>query len=176
MTKAMKFKDTDYLGVSAYVRAMENSLLTQEQFEQLITARSYDEEVKLLQSFGYSELEPKHPEAIDADLTLVRAEALEELGAALPNPGVLDVFRIKYDYHNVKVLLKAEAMNVSPGEMLIGLGRVSDGAMYLAHQERDGSNLPGHIDDAAKEGYDILAATRDRILPRLLSGELKVKA
>ena len=156
-----KFKDTDYLGISASVRVLENSLLTSEQYEQLIAAKSDDEEAKLLQSFGYGQLEPKHPEAIDADLMAVRADALDELAAAMPTPGDLDVFKIKYDYHNVKVLLKAEAMNVSPGEMLIGLGRVSDGAMYLAHQERDGSNLPGHIDDAAKEGYDILAATRD---------------
>jgi V/A-type H+-transporting ATPase subunit C len=157
----MKFKDPDYLGVSAYVRAMENSLLTQEQFEQLITARSYDEEVKLLQSFGYSELEPKHPEAIDADLTLVRAEALEELGAALPNPGVLDVFRIKYDYHNIKAMLKAEVMNVSPGAMLADLGRVSVEELFVAQRENDGSNLPGLLASAVYVGREVLSKTRD---------------
>ena len=156
-----KFKDTDYLAVSARVRAMENHLLTAEQYEQLINAKSDDEESKLLQSFGYGQLEPKHPEAIDADLVAVRAEALEELATGMPSPGDLDVFKIKYDYHNVKALLKAEAMNVSPGEMLTDLGRVSVEEMFLAHKERDGSNLPGHIDDAAREGYDILSATRD---------------
>ena len=74
-----KIKDIDYLSVSAYVRALENELLTADQYEQLITAKTYDEEVKLLQSFGYDELEPKHPEAIDADLIAVRAEAMETL-------------------------------------------------------------------------------------------------
>ena len=104
---AKKIKDTDYLAISAYVRALENNLLTAEQFEQLISAKSDDEESKLLQSFGYGQLEPKHPEALDADLVAVRAEALEELTAGMPEPGDLDVFKIKYDYHNVKVLLKA---------------------------------------------------------------------
>ena len=93
--------------------------------------------VKLLQSFGYSELEPKHPEAIDADLTLVRAEALEELGAALPDPGVLDVFRIKYDYHNIKAMLKAEVMNVSPGA-IVSLC-VSRTVIALSHAARSAS-------------------------------------
>ena len=158
---ANKIKDIDYLGISAYVRALENDLLTDDQYEQLISAKSNDEVAKLLQSFGYGELEPTHPEAIDADLVAVRAEALEELGGGMPTPGDLDVFKIKYDYHNVKALLKAEAMNVSPGAMLTDLGRVSVEEMFLAHQERDGSNLPGHIDDAAREGYDILSATRD---------------
>ena len=161
MANTMKFRDTDYLGVSAYVRALENSLLTQEQFEQLITAKSYDEEVKLLQSFGYGELEPKHPEAIDADLTLVRAEALEELGAALPDPGVLDVFRIKYDYHNIKAMLKAEVMNVSPGAMLADLGRISVEDLFIAQRDNDGSNLPGRLSSAVYVGREVLSKTRD---------------
>lgn len=161
MANTMKFRDTDYLGVSAYVRALENSLLTRDQFEQLITAKSYDEEVKLLQSFGYSELEPKHPEAIDADLTLVRAEALEELGAALPDAGVLDVFRMKYDYHNIKAMLKAEVMDVSPGAMLADLGRISVEELYIAQRDNDGSNLPGRLASAVYVGREVLSKTRD---------------
>lgn len=161
MANKVKFRDTDYLGVSAYVRALENSLLTTEQLEQLITAKSYDEEVKLLQGFGYSELEPKHPEAIDADLTLVRAEALEELSALLPDPGVLDVFRIKYDYHNIKAMLKAEVMNVSPGSMLADLGRISVEELMVAQRENDGSNLPGRLASAVYVGRDVLSKTRD---------------
>ena len=161
MAATKRFRDTDYLGVSAYVRALENSLLTREQLEQLITARSYDEEVKLLQAFGYSELEPKHPEAVDTDLTLVRAEALEELGAALPDPGVLDVFRIKYDYHNIKAMLKAEVMNVSPGSMLADLGRVSVEELFVAQRDNDGSGLPGYLASAVYVGREVLSKTRD---------------
>ncbi len=156
-----KIRDVDFLSASARVRALENELLTEEQLEQLITAKSDEEESKLLQSFGYGELEPRHPEALDADLTAKRAEELVDLADFLPEPGVLDVFRIKYDYHNVKALLKAEAMDVSPDEMLTDLGRASVEEMCVAHRERDGSHLPGHIDDAAREGYDILSATRD---------------
>ncbi|MCR5826219.1 MAG: V-type ATPase subunit [Oscillospiraceae bacterium] len=161
MANTKKFKDTDYLAVSAYVRALENTLLSREQFEQLIDAKSYEEEVKLLQSLGYSELEPKHPEAIDADLTLVRSEALEELGALLPDPGVLDVFRIKYDYHNIKAMLKAEVMNVSPGEMLANLGRIDTEDLFVAQRDNDGSNLPGRLASAVYVGREVLAKTRD---------------
>ena len=159
---AKRIKDTDYLSLSARVRAMENDLLTAEQLEQLITAKSDDEARKLLQSFGYGELEPTHPEAIDADLTAVRAEALEDLGAGFPDSGHLDVFKIKYDYHNVKALLKADAMGAEAGAMLTDLGRVPAGA--LAGQAKNLSELddmPGYLGDAAREGYEILSATRD---------------
>ena len=154
-------KDTDYLAASAYVRALENRLLTADQYEQLITAKTYDEEVKLLQSFGYEALEPKHPEAIDADLTAARAEALEALSGLLPDVADLDVFRIKYDYHNIKAMLKAEAMNVSPGPMLADLGRISVEELYLAQRENDGSNLPGRLSSAVYVGREVLNTTRD---------------
>lgn len=140
---------------------MENDLLTQEQFEQLINAKSNEEEAKLLQSFGYGELEPRHPEALDADLTAMRADAFDDLGSSLPDPGDLDVFKIKYDYHNIKAMLKAEAMNVSPGEMLADLGRVRVEELFVAQRENDGSNLPGLLGPAAREGREVLAATRD---------------
>lgn len=166
MAKEMKkYKDTDFLAVSAYVRALENSLLTAEQLEQLITAKSYEEEVKLLQSFGYGELEPKHPEAIDADLTFLRAEEIEELGSLVPDPAVLDVFKIKYDYHNIKAMLKAEAMNTSPGSMLADLGRISVEELFVAQRENDGSNLPGRLASAVYVAREVFNATRD---PQLL--------
>ena len=159
---AKRIKDTDYLSLSARVRAMENDLLTAEQFEQLITAKSDDEARKLLQSFGYGELEPTHPEAIDADLTAVRSEALEDLGAAFPDSGLLDVFKIKYDYHNIKAMLKANAMGTEAGTMLTDLGRVPVEA--LAGHEKDLGELddmPGYLGEAAREGYEILSTTRD---------------
>lgn len=159
-----RIKDTDYLSVSARVRAMENGLLTAEQFEQLINAKSDEEERKLLQSFGYGELEPRHPEAIDADLTAMRASALEDLGAGFPDPGHLDVFKIKYDYHNVKAMLKADAMGVGPGGMLTDLGRVRVEEIYTAGHAKgpeELAELPGYLGAAAHEGYEILSTTRD---------------
>ena len=159
-----RIKDTDYLSVSARVRAMENGLLTAEQFEQLINAKSDEEERKLLQSFGYGELEPRHPEAIDADLTAMRASALEDLGAGFPDPGHLDVFKIKYDYHNVKAMLKADAMGTSPGGMLTDLGRVRVEELYTAGHAKgleELGEMPGYLGAAAHEGYEILSTTRD---------------
>ena len=156
-----KIKDTDYLAISARVRAMENDLLTAEQFEQLITARTRDDTLKLLQSFGYGELEPRHPEALDADLTNMRADEFDDLAAALPDPAVLDVFKIKYDYHNIKAMLKAEVMDVSPGEMLTDLGRISVEDLFVAQRDNDGSNLPGRLASAVYVGREVLSSTRD---------------
>ena len=51
-----KIRDTDYLTISARVRAMENRLVTRERMERMVEARSDDEAVKVLAECGYEEL------------------------------------------------------------------------------------------------------------------------
>lgn len=156
-----RIKDTDYLAVSARVRAMENDLLTAERVEQLLIAKSDDEVTKLLQSFGYPELDVARPEEVDAALTAARAKVLEDLGGGVPDAGYLDVFKIKYDYHNIKAILKAEAMNADVSGMLADLGRVSVEALYEAIEGGGLGVLPGRLGEAAAEGREVLSATRD---------------
>ena len=72
---AKKIKDTNYLAISARIRAMETGLLTRERMEQVLDARTDEEAVKILQECGYPELDPSRPEAMDAALSQAR-EAL----------------------------------------------------------------------------------------------------
>ena len=46
-----KIRDTDYLTISARVRAMENRLVTRERMERMVEARSDDEAVEVLAEF-----------------------------------------------------------------------------------------------------------------------------
>lgn len=52
-----RIKDTDYLAISARVRAMETTLMTPERMERLLEARSEDEVTRLLQDCGYPALD-----------------------------------------------------------------------------------------------------------------------
>ena len=46
-------KDTDYLSISARIRAMENRLLTRERMDRMIEARDDGEAMKVLTECGY---------------------------------------------------------------------------------------------------------------------------
>ena len=155
-----QIKDVDYLAISARVRAMENSLLTAEQLEQLLAAKSDEELAKLLQSLGYGDLDPAHPDEMNAAIAAARAETLEDLGGSIPDAGFLDVFKIQYDYHNIKAVLKAEATGADAQGMLCDLGRVSAAQLREA-LAGEGGDLPGLMEQAAEEGREVLAATRD---------------
>ena len=127
-----KIKDTDYLVISARVKAMESGLLTAERMERLLEARSGEEVSKLLQECGYPELDAARPEAMDAALSQAREALLADLGDSAPDPRYIDSFKLKYDYHNVKALLKAEAMGTSADRMLMDMGRVSASELKTA--------------------------------------------
>ena len=60
---------------------------------------------QLLSDLGY---DPIRDEAtLQASLKKQREDVFSELERFMPEKELLDVFRIKYDYHNIKVLLKA---------------------------------------------------------------------
>ena len=116
-----KIKDTDYLAISARIKAMENGLLTRERMEQVLDARTDEEAVKLLQESGYSDLHATDPEALDKVLSATREAILEDLADSAPDPRYIDVFKLKYDYHNVKALLKSRFAGVKEELILMDL-------------------------------------------------------
>lgn len=158
---AKKIKDTDYLAISARIRGMENSLLTRERMEQILDARTDDEAVKILQECGYPELDPTHPEAMDAALSAAREATLADLADSAPDPRYIDIFKLKYDYHNAKALLKASAMGMDPGRLLMDMGRVSAAELQEAVQTSNFENLPTRLAAALTEAKEVLDTTRD---------------
>ncbi len=156
-----KIKDTDYLVISARIRAMETGLLTGERMEQILSARSDEEVVKLLQENGYSDMSLESPEAMDAAITAAREETLRDLGDSAPDRRYLDIFKLKYDYHNAKSILKAQALGIDPDHMLTDLGRVPAEELKEAITGGDGNPLPPLLAFAIAEGKAVLDTTRD---------------
>lgn len=156
-----KIKDTDYLGISAQVRAMENTLLTREKLEQALEARSLEEALKIIRESGYPTLSSADPAAIDEAILAAR-EALEaDIGSALPDRRVMDLFKCKHDYHNLKTLLKGRLAGVEAQHILVDLGRVSPEELRQALENGSFDLLPGRLGGAALEAKEILDTTRD---------------
>lgn len=156
-----KKKDIDYLFISARVKALENQLLNRERMEQILEAKTDAEVVKIIQECGYPELPIRDPEAMDAALAEARQSAMEDLAASAPEPGFLDIFRLKYDYHNLKSMLKAGAMGVSPDDMLMDMGRIPTGELRSALESGERSGLPFPLASALAEAKEVLDTTRD---------------
>lgn len=158
---ARKRKDTDYLSISTRVRAMENRLLTRERMERMIDARTDEEAVKVLGECGYDEIPTLTANGLDRVLTRARDGVYQDLRSAVPDKHLIDVFQMKYDYHNIKTLIKAEAMGVDAGLYLSSGGRYAPPTLTEEFRRDDLRECSDAFRAAAKAAKETLAASGD---------------
>lgn len=158
---AKKLKEYDYLYISARIHAMENKLLTRERMERMLSARSAEEASKVLAECGYGDFPSLTPAAIEHTLDAARLALFAELRRAAPDPAIVDVFCIKYDYHNAKVLLKAEATGQSPDELLLDAGRYPAARLKEDYVQGDLSRYSAAFAQAVAQAKELLASSGD---------------
>ena len=156
----MKTRDTEYLYASMRIRSLEKSLIGDAELDALISADSVDDIIKILTSLGYEKLD----EGIDAALSNARDRAFSLIRSLSPNPAICDVFMIKYDYHNLKVILKSAASGAVVDRLFVDAGRFSPNALKNAVQQGDFSDVPNVLRDAVQQASETLARTNDACL------------
>lgn len=87
-----------------------------------------------------------------------------ELSSMAPDSRLVDFFRLKYDYHNAKVLVKSTASGVIEDRLLSPLGRFDAALLKNAYLENSLSGLSAEFSAALLDAKDTLARTGD---PRL---------
>ena len=149
-------KDTDYLSISARIRAMENRLLTRERMDRMIDARDTSEAMKVLGECGYGE-----GASLDAVLAQARADTFRDMEAAAPDHRLVEIFRLKYDYHNAKAILKAQAMGVPAERLLLPGGRYDGKELLEGWQREDLRGCSETFRKAMDRAKAALAESRD---------------
>lgn len=172
-----RLKDTDYLFISTRLRSLENRLLSRERMERMLEARTHEEAAKVLSECGYEGLEQLTPEALEHALAAARRDMFTELASMAPDSRLVDIFRIKFDYHNAKALIKCAAANQNAARLLTDAGRIPAERFLALYQRGELSELSDPLRTAMEEAADTLSATGDPqrcdfILDRAYYGEL----
>lgn len=178
---AKKINEYDYLYISARIHAMENRLLTRERMERMLGAHSVDDAAKVLSECGYGEFASLTPASIEHTLDQARLELFAELRRSVPDPSIVDVFCIKYDYHNLKTLLKARATGADPEPLLVDAGRYDARVLREDFRKGELSGVSETFQTAAKRAGEVLSATGDPqradiLLDRAYYAELRAAA
>lgn len=116
-------KDIDYIFLSTRVKAMERGLLTKERIEQMLDAHTDEDAAKVLVECGYSEMTEVTISELNRVLSEQQKKMMADLGSSAPNKYIVDVFKLRYDYHNAKVLVKTEALENEQDQLLMDGGR-----------------------------------------------------
>ena len=161
MAKKKTIQDTDYLFLSARLRAMEGRVLTGARMDRMIDAPTAAEAAKVLGEIGYSDFSPTSEAELNRALAAEREKVFEELYAFVPDRAVVDVFKVKYDYHNAKAALKSLAVGDDPRRLLVDAGRVNGEKLAKALEEGDYAALPEEMQAPCRQAAEVLSATKD---------------
>lgn len=138
---------TEYASAAAAVKAMESSLLTYSDIEQLIGARSVSDFNALLSS--------KTGEGQSL------AQVWETIRELAPGCKELNILLYRNDFHNLKAALKALLSNRDASQYYIKPTNLDLSGLSGAVAAKEYDELPEYMRETAQEAYELLTGTMD---------------
>ncbi|MHB9922191.1 V-type ATP synthase subunit C [Clostridium botulinum] len=134
----------NYAHAVGRLRVLETKLLDRTKIERMIDSSSPEEVIKILEETEYSNYmaSVNRPE----DYEFILKEALNDLYKLMyeitPENLVVDVMNTRYDYHNIKVLIKERILEKDLSNIYVSLGTVSISLLkeYLSSKKSNDVN------------------------------------
>lgn len=136
----------------ARLRVIEKSLLTRETVNRLLAAPGYAECLKILSESGWGEQSGGDEIESLTRSSLSRAYALVDELMPKRYAGITDVFRMRHDIINIKLLYKLRLRGADLDSAELDFGGIYDGgALRSAMKKGDYSMLPKELKNALEE-------------------------
>lgn len=134
-------RDTDYKGINTLIRTYELRLLKREDFDRIIKADSLKTALDFLKSTDYefNAEEVLHDKNFNEFLMAHLSAVYTELYEVAPQPELIDLFSLRYSYHNLKVMLKERFLEENHSNLLIPIGRLSLDSLRNLIETRESS-------------------------------------
>lgn len=152
--------DTRYAYAVARIRGLETRLLDRQWIERLL-AEDAEGALNVLADSAFQEAiaDVDRPEDLEEGLVRALGETLSTVSALSPEPVLIDLFRVRWDFRNLKTLIKASLLKL--GEegtgrsnreigLTDGVGTIDVGVLQKAVQDRDYVALSAVLADAAR--------------------------
>ncbi|MEG2074052.1 MAG: V-type ATPase subunit [Angelakisella sp.] len=153
------YRDTDYLNATARVRALENSMLGSRSLVKMVDAKNAEEAFKVLSDAAIGKgHELASYEAAFRDNMLETYSLVEKIS---PLPGLVDIFRYKYDGHNLKVAIKSKKLDKDCTEILSPLGNVTVAKLLEELDKKELSSFSPLLGAAGLDAAEQMAKTGD---------------
>jgi V/A-type H+-transporting ATPase subunit C len=153
----------DYVQAVPRIRSIENRLLDRTKIERLVDSASAYEAFKILQETAYGSFmgDVKRPEEYE----IILSEELKRLYSFMyeisPNKKLIDIMSLRYDYHNIKVILKGEALNKDFSELLIPVGTVKPIQLKSYIMNRDYTEITSIMREGIEKARESFEEEKD---------------
>lgn len=118
-------QDTQYKGINTLIRVYETRLLSQDDYEKMLRADDLQSALEVLKSteYRFDEVEVLKNKNFDQFLVAHLQEIYKELYSTTPESEVVQIYTLRYTYHNLKVLLKQRFKDLNLEHLLIPIGK-----------------------------------------------------
>lgn len=149
----------DYTYAVARIRALENSLLNQEDINQLLSCPTEDNTVELLMSKGWGD----GHEAKDGETILVYEldKTWDTVREMVKDMSVLDVLSYRDLHHNLKAAMKRVVSDTTAPEVYIHNSFYTDEELLEIVRDKAWHRLPDFLAGPVQEAYETLLKTGD---------------
>jgi V/A-type H+-transporting ATPase subunit C len=152
-----------FTNVIPRLRVLETRLLDKAKIDRMIDSNSAWDAVKVLQETEYAAhmSHVKRAEDYEGMLSGELKRVYKLLYDISPVKSVVDVMSIRYDYHNIKVLIKAKALKDDFSQLLVPVGMLETDKLKNAIQNDNYSDLPSIMRSAIEEAQKDFEGTKD---------------
>ena len=163
-----KYNDTDYLHVSVRLRAIAHKTsIDRDTLIKIVDSRSVDTAVKLLEEKGLSvssavsENSEGLIKRLDSVLTEEQNKAYKLVTSIIGDSPLVSLLKVRYDFQNLKALIKSEILGIAPDSMLVDSGNISLQSLKDGFRERDKKLLNGAIVSVSETAIKEASETGD---------------
>ena len=154
-------KPDGYAYAVAYIRAIENNLLTKNDLEALLSAKTPDDAIRILVDKGYGN-EYVSPALFETLLSAEMEKCWETVKGVLSDGEELNILLYKNDFHNLKAIVKSLGNKYDKVKEYFLYPTVSDAEdMFARIEKRDFSAMEEPFRSLAEECCDIMARSAD---------------
>ena len=153
---------SDYIFPCVVIRSKEVDLLSREELLRLLDLKSVQDIMNVLADHGYGDgKELENPRDFEKVLSDNMKETYDTVYSTIPDEKELSFFKYPNDYHNLKVLLKAEFLKTDASHLLIDSGTIPADKLQDMLRRRDFSLMTVEMRQAVDEAIELFAKSRD---------------
>ena len=154
-----KHRSNEYQYPCAVIRGNELTLLSGADLNRVADAGSIQAAMTILHECDGKEL--ANPRDFEAVLAVEQSRVADLVLGVIPERDELAFLQFPVDYHNAKVILKAEALGTDPADYLLEVGRVEGGELAVMVKERNFLFTPPVLRDAVLDTVEAYGKSRD---------------
>lgn len=133
-------EDSKYAYSVGRIRALETKLLDRDKIDRMIEAEDAEGVLQILSETEYGDMiaEIESAEEFEETLHIGLRRTYSVARSFYPDPALVDLFMFKYDFHNLKVLLKSKLGEIQmeeAKELLVDLGTIADKVRELMKED-----------------------------------------